>query len=364
MMQEMRIDTDLLGRLLDVPENPEEGADWALVRAARVRSWSLPALPLSALENEGHQLGTGSRDELRRIRDRRGTYAGILVDVITAEPATRVIKGLALAELYPAGLVRPVGDLDLFVPDEAALWRVVGAVVARHPVQEIGVSLYGRTDRHMLVSLLWPAADPALEPSLKVEVCTAVFAGNRRDVGTRATVPEHPVIANLLAVAEERFQRPFEIKDVVDVIVADRHCTGLIDQIAAAAGQFHLAPELSELLDLTRRHAEIGPLGEVADSLHDAVVRERRRRREWTQPLVPTGVGEPARALMAGRPVGGLLLEEQRWHADMRESLLHPFDEGCLLRTPVGTYLLVDHEIVTHELYERALVELERLERG
>lgn len=357
-----QLGVELLGTLLGVPEH---APPWLLVRAAREKEDSLPQLVLSLLERDGVVLGSGSADELRRARERHETYLHVASAVLSEVPA-RIIKGPSIASRYPAGLVRPVGDLDLVVPDEEVLWRTVKLVLRHHRTAEAHVTLFGHPDRHVLVSLTWPADDPVLDPELKVEVCTAALAGDGRAVRIRPVLPENQALANLLALAEERFQRAFGVKDVVDVLVLDRAELPSVAEIVDTVEAYQLAPELAELLNLAGEHMGSGPLARVAAELGEAVTRERCRRRDWLPPSPESDANSLDAAFASGRPVGGLLLPSTGREPErgLCCSVVHRFSAGAILRTPVGDYLLSAESVVERSRYEAALAYLSDLGEG
>ncbi|MBB5801682.1 hypothetical protein F4560_001450 [Saccharothrix ecbatanensis] len=348
------VDLALLHRLLDVDEDDTPDV---LVRTARDHGWSFPALVLSAFARDGMALGSGSSDELNRTTTRRTLYAGVLAG-LSARVPVNVLKGPSIARHYPDGLVRAVGDLDLVVADEEALWRAVRAVLELCPVEAVGVSVYGHPEQHLIIDLAWPGADPFLDKEHRVELSTAAFPGDQGSVPVRVPLPADPVTSDLLAVAEERFQRAFTAKDLVDVAVLAPLVRSGAD-VAAAAVEWNLAPELLELLELAAPETDLGGLADALPPLRDSAARERERRLAWSSPEPPD---DPiAAALAAGREVGGLLLREER-RDDMTRSRVLRYDGGVVMETPVGDYLMVDHPEVTQEQYDRALAELDRVD--
>ncbi|GAA1329865.1 nucleotidyltransferase family protein [Saccharothrix algeriensis] len=354
------IDLRLCARALGVDE---DGDPDVLLAAARCRGWTLPMLLLSLYERDGHVLGSGARDELRRARRRRDAY-GRVVAALAAETGARVLKGPSLAGHYPPGLLRPVGDLDVVVADEDELWRAVRAVRGAAPVADMHVSLYGHPDRHLLVQLTWPGDDPLLDRHHSVELSTAAFAGGVGPVRVRAELPEDPVVADLLALAEERFQRPYGLKDAVDTAVLGGlpACAAVAADLVAAAERWRVAPELLELLEFTTALVDPGCLGGLVEPLGAAAERERERRGAWTPPSAPAGADAMTRALVEGRPVGGLLLREPP--APRRSSVVRAYPGGALLASPVGDYLLVDQPLVTQDQYDEAVARLPLLDEG
>lgn len=356
--EDIRIDLGLLRTLLSVSE---DAPLWMIVDAARKKKSSLPPLILSMVEREGETLGSGSCDELRRTRNRHDTYVAVASTVTSNVPA-RIMKGPSIANCYPTGLVRPVGDLDLVVPDEETLWQAVDLVIGQHHSAEMYVTLFGHPDRHILVTLEWPADDPFMDPDLTVEICTAAFPGDHGAVGIRPGLPHNQSLANLVALGEERFQRTFGVTDVLDVLVLGGTNLPAVNEIVATVDAYQLAPEIDELLGLA--HEYIGAtsiLGDVATRLDDAVGPEQARRRQWVAQTVEPGMDRLEAALATGKSVGGLLLRRTDPEPAMRRCTTHNFMTGTILRTPVGDYLLSSEPVVTRAQYDAALAYLSQL---
>jgi hypothetical protein len=344
-------------RALDLDEDEPL---WSLMRQARLSSWTLPQLVLSILDRDGHPLSAGARDELDRAAARQRDYAQVESLLCTTGRA-RVVKGPSLARRYPAGLVRPVGDLDLVVPAEDALWPAVHTLLVQRRVEDIYVTLFGHPQRHTLVTAWWPAADPIMDPPLGVELSTAAFGGNQDCVPSRTDLPADSFLADLLSLAEERFQRPFTAKDIIDVAVLGGVQAPRAAQIVAAAAHHMLAPELAELLELARTRVEMGTLTTAAGLLGGPAERERARRAAWQVPTPRTGLDPVTTVLASGKPLGGLRLGELGWREGYCPSVVHTFEGGALLRTPVGDYLLSGDEVVSRHRHSAATAELARL---
>ncbi|MEJ2851891.1 MULTISPECIES: hypothetical protein [unclassified Saccharothrix] len=352
------LDLALCARVLgvDLDEHPR-----LLLRAARAQGWALPVTVLSLLARDGLALGSGSGDELRRARTRRATYAGT-VEAMVAATGGRVVKGPSLAEFYPDGVERAVGDIDFIVPDEATLWRAAAVVLDRHPVETINLSVFGRDERAVLVVLEWPAGDPVLDNDFKVEICTTPFAGDGGAVPVRSGLPADRSVADLLALGEERFQRPFSAKDVLDIAVVGGVERFAVDDLVDAARRLLLAPELVELFDLADEAGVLGALAPALPGLRDAAEVERARRAAWTPPPPPGDEDRIGDALESGRFVGGLLLRRTAWRSDLPGIRVHRYAGGALLITPVGDFMAVDTPLVDEDDYHAALAELDRLD--
>ncbi|MEU9132844.1 hypothetical protein AB0D08_32860 [Kitasatospora sp. NPDC048540] len=362
---------DLLCELLgtDTDRPPAE-----LLHHARTVSFTLPPLLLSAAVHAGRPTGTGSDDELRRHRTRLATYDRIAAAV--AETGTRVVKGPALARFQPPWAVRTCGDLDLLAPGEAELWQAARRISELLPVHDIQLTLIGSgPGRHLMVGLGAPSPEPWLDPELKIELATFAYPGDWETVPLRAAMPEHDATAQLLAVAEERFQRPFTVRDVLDcaAVLTSAEAPAPI-ALAETAHAWHLAPELLELTEFARSFPTLAPLVDEAwqARLAPAAATERARRAglrpdradedappgesgpERTRRRLASGGPVPAR-LADGYPVFGIALQVDHPFAPADRAVLHTVDDSTVLTTPLGAFLLVSRELVDPAAYRRAV---------
>ncbi|MFD8718533.1 hypothetical protein ACFV2H_11035 [Streptomyces sp. NPDC059629] len=346
------LDLALAHALLGV-DDEEDGRE--LVSVARTRSGTLPQLVISLARRAGLTLGSGSRDELARARRRAERYAELYA-ALPAEAAARVVKGPSIARHYPADLVRPVGDLDLVVPGEAELWHAARLLVRTYGAEQNELTvLTANGRRHLVVVVSWPAADPLLEPELRVELSTAALVGDLRTVPVRAVLPESPELGDLLTVAEERFQRPFHLKDAVDAIVLlGSGALPPAAEVAAAFETYCLAPEGAELLRLARTPATGDMVDCLLASLEEPARRELARRSSVVPRPEPT---DPQERLAAGFPVWGMLLDGNG-HRTGPDRLTLTEDGGLVAHTPVGSFLMVGGDLVRTEEYEAALTAL------
>jgi hypothetical protein len=346
------IDLPLLHRLLAVHETEPPRR---LVRKARIPSSNFAQLVLSVLERDGFPLGTGSRDELRRARLRSATY-GVALRLLQVVARARVLKGPSLARLYPPELVRPVGDLDLILPDEESLWRCVRVLTEAFPVTHVDVSLVEGPHRHVFASVQWPSDDPALDAELTVELYTAAYPGDSGAVEIRAQPPDMQLLADLVAVAEERFQRPFQPKDAIDVIAMSWQAELADRELVATIDDYRVAPEVVELLEYASSYHPLGSLSDLAAGLRSSAERERERRASHSG--LETAELDVGARLRNGQLVYGLMLSRTAWRSDIRVAEVAHFGSGYLLHTPVGEYLLVASEEVGSTLYDAAMAAL------
>ncbi|WP_328939194.1 nucleotidyltransferase family protein [Streptomyces tauricus] len=330
----------LLYELLD--SDPHDGLA-ALVHRARVAHYTLPALVLSVLEKEGVELGTGADGELRRARHRAERYAGVLA-ALPEGGEVIPLKGSLLAGLYPSGVLRAQGDVDLFVRDEAQLWRTATALATDGP-SEIWVTVMGPEPTwHLLVSMVWPNEEPVVEPEYRVELANAALLGDFAAVGVRPALPADTLTAVLLCLAEERLQRSFHPRDVLDLYVLRPWLPAGAD-VVAVADDYRLAPELLELCEYASRLLPQGDFGELSRLLSEPAGRERERRAKMPDRGGPLGLRD---SMLRGQPVHGLPLRH-RLRGDLVTARTHWIDDQALLHTPVGDYLLTTDKLVSEQ---------------
>ncbi|MFJ9210416.1 hypothetical protein [Streptomyces sp. NPDC102264] len=337
-----------------------------LVRGARSLRGHLAPLILSVAAHQGAALGSGSRDEVRRMRVRVDDYRELAALLSAGVPGVRVLKGPSLADHYPSEVLRPSGDLDAYVPDEAALWQAVATVLRVRPVSDVDVTVLGSGARlHWVVVLRWPAQDPVLDPDHRVELVTFAYPGEPGVLPVRAEPPPDQVTCDLLAIAEEAFQRPFSVKDVLDLALAlDSPGCPPPAALAEAADRYRLAPELLRLSrTLHDTHALPSPVNDrLLTLLRGPAARglaERRARK--AAPPEPERAWTREPCLNSGRSLHGLRLPAGPTPGPDTEVCFHPFADGVLLRCPVGDFLMVGTELVDPAAYHAALVELRRL---
>ncbi len=325
----------------------------ALVMAAR--TGALTNFVLSAIEASGHRLGTGAADELRRKRVRQDGYLDI-IQLFDGDDRVRCVKGPSIAKRYPDGLLRKVGDLDLVAADEHALWGAVYKIMQHKSISsdDVTVTLFGHPERHTLVCLRWPGEDDLLDPDCGVDVCTAAFAGDRAAVPIRPDLPADQFTADLLMLAEQRFQREFGPADALDVAILGRCVPVPLNAIRDTAARYHLAPELDDLIRFAADRGDVGGLGDLLPLLTDEADRERARRSTWSAREAQDVDDHAA-------PMGGLLVRSSEWRHELNRARLVDTGGEAILRTPLGDYLLTRDQIVTMDRYTVAQSEAARL---
>jgi hypothetical protein len=347
------LDLALLYQLLEVDE--EDGLRALVAKARQVQS-ILPQLVLSVAKLEGHQLGSGSGNELQRALARAADYDNLCAAIAPITPF-QVVKGPQLARRYPDGARRPVGDLDVVVPDQASLWRAAYEVIARRPTDNVDFSLFGAG--YIVLTVTWAPEDPILDEDLSTEISNAALPGEFHAVPVRAALPDDDWTAALIALAEERLQRPFDAKDAIDLVTLASDAPGDAEPAAEVIDAYSLSPEVVELLDFAREKTGLDKLANLADALRGRAAAETARRATLA-PMVQSTDVETRLAL--GQPVHGMLLRRHTDRADWAEYRMHRFDGGILALTPVADYLLVSGAVVRISDYEAAQLELARLD--
>jgi hypothetical protein len=190
-----------------------------------------------------------------------------------------------------------------------------------------------------MVAVTWAAREPLLDKPMGVDVTTFAFGGDFRTVPLRAAPPDDEDLANLLAVAEERFQRKFRVKDHLDLLtLADvlerRFGDAVVDVVCDSAATFALAPELRKLIGGADRWAPVTARWRRAFEALGPLAREERARRRPARPGV--------RRLRFGYPLDGAAGAE-------RVVRIHPRDGGDVASTPVGPCLLTERLVVDEE---------------
>jgi hypothetical protein len=341
----------------------EQRAPHLLAETARQVRATLPQLVLAVAQRDGVVLGSGGTDVLARARARAKDYAKLVADL---DGSARVVKGGSLARHYPADLLRPVGDLDLVAADSDGVWRAALALCERRTIREIAVILHGSKDPSPFVVLEWDAADPWLDRPLKAEICVTPLVGDLGAVGMRALDARRlGVYADVVALCEEGFQRPFNPKDIADVLaLADAGVLGR-DELVAVVTEHHLAPELERLLGFAARYCDIGPLAGALPAVELPAKRERERRGTRTGQRPPPAASHPVRRHLAeGRPARSVTLRTGGPGRPVQPAKLRVFRDHLLYLTPVGDFLFTVREEVSVDDYEAALALLDRLDTG
>jgi hypothetical protein len=251
-----------------------------------------------------------------------------------------VLKGPRIAQYLPAPLLRQSGDVDLVAPDQASLWRCVLDLRERFDAVPQGVSvLDGPAGIHLGIAMKWPAEEPYLDKPMGADITTCAFSGDLRRVPVRAATLAADDLCGLFAVAEERFQRKYRIKDLLDLLVLadvleNRLGDDLVEVICVTAVDLALAPELRQLIGKADEWVPVSPRWrELLGRLAPLAAREKALRRPGRPGIHRLRFGYPLDTQASG-------------DGELR---IHRREGGDVATTPVGTCLLVDRPVLDEE---------------
>ncbi|WP_327028244.1 nucleotidyltransferase family protein [Micromonospora sp. NBC_01740] len=334
------IDLDVVDRLLGAPPDLPT---WRVADMANRKG--ILATWLSSAVARGVELNEAEGAYLRRWEQRVETLHATGAELAGRYGAT-VLKGPCIARHYPRGLLRQSGDVDLFAPNQDVLWSCVRDLVDRRGAVPQAVSiLEGLDEPHVGVAMKWPATEPHLDKPMGADVTTFTFAGDLRGVPVRVAPVEQDDLCGLFAVAEERFQRKFRIKDLLDLLVlADaleqRLGDDLTEVICEHAVRLALAPELRQLVVRTDEWVSVSERWRrTADALRPLARREKDMRRPGRQGVHRLSFGFP--------------LDERPGAASRVD--VHRRAGSSLVTTPVGTCLLTERLVVNEDELTDAL---------
>jgi hypothetical protein len=373
----MDLTADALTRVLAVccgaePEGPEEA-----VLMVRREQPSIAATLYAAWRNEGSPLNVALRYELDVQAQRIHRYRALAADLAVRVPGVVPLKGLEVADLYPADSLRYMNDLDYACDDEPQLWWLVAELV--DDGWDLHTATFWRLGGvvHMLVSLRMPHEDRYCLP-YGVEVASYVTMGDLAGVRPVIELPpawRDPMVKNLLMLLFERFEQPYRARDLVDaalLLERQRDYPLLWDEI----DRIGLWPEYTELtallartelveipspdrpiaLALARSRARRAgrrmaglrrPAGAVVQHLQQRLVFSRQSRLERLLWSAAERRLPPDRALRSGLLCFGLPLPDVR--PDVSRATVRQRDGLVFVDTPVGRFLLTAGDDVEEE---------------
>lgn len=313
---------------------------WRVADMAR-RARALPTW-LSTAEARGIPLPQAAQDLLGRERRRVATLHAIAEEMAARHRVT-VLKGVRIAVHLPEGMLRQSGDADLVAADEEALWMCVQELMERYDAVPQGISVMRGTQTHYGVALKWAAEEPFLDKPMGADVTTCAFAGNFAGVPIRAAPPDDDDLCSVFAVAEERFQRKYRLKDRLDLlalaqVTEDRFGDELLTLIPRYANELHLAPELVQLIAKADDWVPVSPLWHAVKAALEPIAKDEKAARKSGR--------RPMHRLEFGLPISD----------DRTEGAAERIERtgGDILRTPIGTCLMVDSPVVDAERYAAA----------
>jgi hypothetical protein len=333
------VDLTIVEQLLGVPARYEP---WRVADMAARRK--ILATWLSSAVARGVALNPGAEEYLARMRRRVAELHAVGQKMARAHQLT-LLKGSRIAAFMPEGLLRQSGDVDLVAPDQDSLWRCAVDLRNRYGALLQSVNLMeSDAGIHIGVALKWQAEEPFLDKPMGADITTCAFAGDFAGVPVRVTAPPDDDLCGLFAVAEERFQRPYRIKDLLDLLVLaqaaeERLGDRLCDVVCEHAERLSLAPELRQLVRKADGWVPVSQRWQdTAEALKPLAAQEKSLR----QP------GRPGMySLLFGFPL------DTRRSTEM-EMVVHRRPDGNVATTPLGSCLLMDRPVLTAESREEA----------
>lgn len=339
------IELDVVESLLGVPP---DYPSWRIADMAN-RARILPTW-LSSVVARGMPISPGASEYLDRVRRRVDTLHSVGAELRTKHAVT-VIKGERIASRMPAGLLRNSGDADIVAPDQESLWRCVLDLSENRGAVPQGVNILRTTDAlHVVVAMKWPAEEPYLDKPLGADIATCAFCGDTASVPIRVEPLEDDDLCSVFAVAEERFQRKYSRKDMLDLLVLaerlwERFGESLPELVLDPARRLCLAPELRRLINKTSDWVDLPETWlDIAEQLEPLAAEEKAERK--------SGNRKPPEVLF------GFPLDREPSSSPVIE--LHQFALGEIARTPIGNCLLLAEPNISEELYAAAKAEVTR----
>lgn len=362
-------------QLLGVPADASQDA---VLAAARGERHKLAGTLLSLRAAEGGPLTDAEAAELKRARERIARYADVWSRLTRDIPGLLVVKGMAIAALYPPGVLRSAGDLDVICPGHEEFWA------AARQLADTGWELAAftilpaqpgeRVAPHLFAEFREDAGDDA-EPHAVGLVTAEIFTDLRRPAWRLPRPIGSPLAATTLTLVAERWERAFRTRDLLDLtlLLTELDGTGLAE-LRSGLDLTGLWPEWCEAMD---RIARLGWSTAVAlPGARSAARRERALRagravRRWCAPvrllagLAQAGAEDASgpraalcdaasdlvhlrlgtrRLLAAGVPLFGVPLDEVPDAAEVADTApeltLTTVGRHLVARTPLGSFLM------------------------
>ncbi|MFJ4915800.1 nucleotidyltransferase family protein [Streptomyces sp. NPDC088726] len=214
------VTTETVLALLDAAPGSDRDS---LLRTARDGRHKLAGTLLSLWAVGGEELTDGQAAELRTARERVDRYRRVWEELQEHAPDAFPLKGATIAALYPPGVLRSAGDLDVVCPRHAELWAC-----ARH-LLSCGWELVAFTVKpahpgdavspHLGAEFRKPAPDTSQDPYavglFTAEIVTDVHGPARQ----LARPPGSAWTTSAVALVAERWERPFRSRDLLDLVL-------------------------------------------------------------------------------------------------------------------------------------------------
>ncbi|MGW1065167.1 hypothetical protein ACWD4F_11725 [Streptomyces aureus] len=341
----------------------------AVLRTARDGRHKLAATLLSLWARDGEELTEAESAELRLHRARVEHYREVWSRLRAVAPGASLLKGMTIAGLYPPGVLRAAGDLDVVCAGHADLWSCARRLTADGwDLAAFTVSPARKGDGvpvHLGAEFRSPAPESSPDP-YAVGLFTAEIVTDVRAPARRLTRPSRsPLAACAVALVAERWERPFRTRDLLDLALLLQHLDDEgVRQLRTDLAKTGLWPEWREAMDAVAR---LGPRpavtlpGTRAAAVRARLLRAARTTARWSSPvrapalIAQSGIeGEGGRLtelasdlthraisarrlLGAGLPLFGVPLDDEA--ADALR--LDDVGRHLVARTPLGSFLLV-----------------------
>ncbi|WP_327350795.1 hypothetical protein [Streptomyces sp. NBC_01304] len=208
------------------------GADAAtpredVLRTAREGRHKLAATLLSLWAARGDRLTGAAQTELVQNRERIDHYRDVWAELQDVAPDAYLLKGMTIAALYPPGVLRAAGDLDVICHDPGDLWacaRRLAETGWELAALTVGPARGGQgTPLYLGAEFRSPAPEGSPDP-YAVGLATAEIVTDIRGPAWQLARPGFSVpAACALALVAERWERPFRSRDFLDMALLLRH---------------------------------------------------------------------------------------------------------------------------------------------
>jgi Uncharacterised nucleotidyltransferase len=351
---------------------PRPARETAL-RTARDSRHKLAGTLLSLWAAGGEELTDDQSAELRLAQERIDHYRQVWEQLQEHAPGAFVLKGMTVAALYPPGILRSAGDLDIVCPRYADLWagaRHLAATGWELEAFTVAPARPGDTvSPHLGAEFRKPPPDPSQDPYavglFTAEIMTDVHGPARQ----LARPPGSLLAASAVALVAERFERSFRSRDLLDLVLLLR----ALDeqgrrQLRAGLDKVGLWPEWREAMRgigrLGWRPAVALPHSRAA-AVRVRLLRPVRTALRWSNPLRAAAFAAQygvegrggrlaalasdlvhrwpgARRLLAsGVPLFGVPLDGSPDTGPVEQLRLDDVGHHLVARTPLGSFLLV-----------------------
>lgn len=340
-----------------------------ILATAASEQHKLGATLLSIWERDGVALDAPAQAELAAYRERRDRYQVVWDQISKIAEDAYLLKGATLAALYPPGVLRSAGDIDIVCPNVDLLWAIAAHLVGEGWEVAAFTVLCARPGdelpQHVTVELTRPGS-PEFGEELAVGLTTVEIITTTSQPPYQLVRPvRSPLAASAVALVAERWERQLRSRDLLDLALLSERMTGpdiaeLRDGLArtglwpewnalaaAVARQGWQCVHLPEAESAARRERVRRVVRAVARGLRpvrllalvaqESVEGDTGRFRDLLADLIHRiGV---LRVLALGLPLFGVPVEAADGPAPGALELVRT-GRHVLARTPVGTFLL------------------------